>query len=674
MPFRWGLSSMNKQMIKYMKLRIRNKGDLIRLRNLIAYKVFRNSTKINKFISYKIPRREYNNYLTKTLIDITKIDASLIGDEVNYVGKMTMENRFDLLGSGWVRYRNDIKDDSRNTCGYRGIPWNVDIKTGYRWPGGYLDENKCIHSPDGVDIKNVWELGRMNFLVPFSMYVLSETNHERQTEALIHYRNIIQDFIKNNPVGIGVNWVLPMEAAIRVSNILISYDVLKQIDAKDVLNKAFTMLMAQLIYSHIKFIWNNLEKNIFDGRNGNHYYSNIVGLLFATGYLRNKNAFIEKVYKYAREEFFKETKEQFYSEGGHFEGSTGYFKLVAEMAVFGTAMLIRNGESVPDFVMERLYNNKHLAVSLRKTNHSYYFFGDCDSGRFIKIVPHGNFLSNSEAESKFLNLDGYTKLYGKDKKYFQEDDSCMDSLIQYTDGLIGNTQTDTSSLEAAIVCQLAGKRLNYQKVYINSYGRVKQNDRKKQISLNLEQSTLEKYPIKKTTELSGFQMGNNPLDFILFSKVGFCVIRNDRASLLFRFGANEKTGHGHNDTLHYEYEVDGISYQKDPGTYTYTGYPEKRNVYRSAKVHNVPYYGQEQKEFQGIFGYETTDNREIVEFTKSAIAVRYRNMYCDHIRRILIREDRVLVEDYGKSDFDVHRKKQIRKSPAYGVIDRNIEK
>lgn len=665
---------MSKKSIKrIIKLRIRNKGDLIKLRNLIAYKIFRNNTKINKFINYKISQSKCNDYLTKSIIDTTKIDASLIIDEVNYVGRMTMENRFDLLGSGWVRYKSNIKDDSRNIYGYREIPWNVDIKTGYRWPDDYLDEKECINSPDGVDIKSVWELGRMNFLVPFSMYVLSEGDHERQMAALIHYRNMIEDFTKNNPVGIGVNWVLPMEASIRISNILISYDVLKQIDDKDILDKKFTMLIAQLVYSHIKFIWNNLEKNIVGRRNGNHYYSNIVGLLVATGYLRNKNAFTKKVYNYARKEFFKETREQFYSEGGHFECSTGYFRLVAEMAVFGTAMLIRNGEALPRFVVERLYNNKNLAISLRKTNHSYYSFGDCDSGRFVKVVPHGRFLSNGEAESKYLNLNGYTKIYGKDETYFLEDDSSMDSLIRYTDGLIANTKNDTPSLEAVMVYQLAGKKLYYQKEYTNSKERTEQNDKKIQISLNLEQSVLEKYPIKKTTELLGFQIGNKPLDFSLFSKMGFCVIRTDRASLLFRFGANEGTGHGHNDTLHYEYEVDGISCQKDPGTFTYTGYPEKRNTYRSAKAHNVPYYGQEQREFQGIFGYGTTDNREIVELTKNAIGVRYRNMYCDHIRRIVIREGKTLVEDYGLSDFDIHRKMKLRKSPAYGVVDRNIE-
>ncbi|MCI8748632.1 hypothetical protein EBB54_15465 [Schaedlerella arabinosiphila] len=656
-----------------MKLKIKNKGDLIRLRNIIAYKVFKNSTKINKFVGYRIPRRKCDNYLVKSLIDITQIDASLIVDEVNYYGKMTMENRFDLLGSGWVRYRCDIKDDFRGQYEYRGIPWNVDIKTGYRWAADYLDENDCIHSPEGVDIKNVWELGRMNYLVPFSLHVLSETDRELQMAALIHYRNVIEDFTKNNPVGIGVNWVLPMEASIRISNILISYDVLKQTDDKDILDTEFTILIGQLVYSHIKFIWNNLEKNIFGGKNGNHYYSDIVGLLVATGYLQNKNVFTKKVYNYAREEFFKETKEQFYSEGGHFEGSTGYFKLVAEMAVFGTAMLIRNGEVIPGFVMERLYNNKNLAVSLRKTNHSYYSFGDCDSGRFVKVVPHGRFLSNSEAESKYLNLDGYTKIYGKAEKYFLEDDSSMDSLIRYTDGLIANTKNDTPSLEAVMVYQLAGKRLNYQKKYTNGNMGAEQNDKKVQISLNLEQSVLEKYPIKKSTELIDFKTQNKLLDFTLFSKMGFCVIRSDKASLLFRFGTNERSGHGHNDTLHYEYEVDGISHQKDPGTFTYTGYPEKRNAYRSAKAHNVPYYGQEQREFQGIFGYRTADNREIVEFTKSAIAVRYRNMYFEHIRRIVIRDNKVLVEDYGKRDFDIHRKMQLRKSPAYGVIDRNIE-
>lgn len=648
---------------------IRNRGDVIRLRNLIAYKVFRNSTKINRFISYKLPERKYGDYIFKSLIDITQINTELVSNEIRYAGKMAMENRFDLLGSGWVRYIESVRKIRENKKKYPQICWNIDIKTGYRWPEGFLDEKECIESPEGVDIKNVWELGRMNYLVPFALYILAATNHEKKA-AICHYKNIVTDFMQSNPVGMGVNWVLPMEASIRVSNILISYDLIKQADKDGILGDKFSALMAQLVYAHIRFIWNNPEKNIFGGRNGNHYYSNIVGLLVAAGYIRKRDSFADKVFEYARKEFLKETKEQFYAGGGHFEQSTGYFRLTAEMAVFGAAILLRNGYDMPGDITDRLWNNSRLARDLRKTDGSFYSFGDCDSGRFIKTGMYGSYFSNEEAGNRFLNLEGYTAVYGTGDLYFWEDNSCLDSLIKYTEGLFGNGEREAESLEEQIIRQLSGGRIPVcpkTQDGIDMAGNGREEDF---IPVKLDRDMIDRYPYKKVTELSFDLPDNRSWDASLYLKMGFYVLRNERSSLLFRFGNNEGAGHGHNDTLHYEYEVNKESCHADRGTYTYTGYPEIRNRYRSTAAHHVPYYGYEQREFMGLFGYGSADTREIVEYTDDSIAVRYVNKYCDHIRRIKRYDGKILVEDYGKSDYETYQGEPIDMSPAYGVIER----
>ena len=654
-----------------MKLKIRNHGDIIRLRNLIAYKVFKNSTRINKFISYELPGRKSGDYELRSLIDITQIDTGLISNEIKYAGKMAMENRFDLLGSGWVRYTEADEESNEKKKEYHHICWNLDIKTGYRWSCGYLNEAECIDSPEGVDIKNVWELGRMNYLVPFALYILAETSNEKKV-AICHYKNIIIDFEQSNPAGRGVNWVLPMEASIRLSNILISYDLIKQADKDSILGEDFSSLMGQIVYAHIKFIWNNLEKNIFGGRNGNHYYSNIAGLLIATGYLKNRDLFTDKVYDYAAEEFLKETKEQFYAGGGHFEQSTGYFRLTAEMAVFGTAMLIRNGYNIPKYITERLINNKKLAYALRKTDGSYYSFGDCDSGRFIKTGMYGVFFPNEEAEERFLNLKGYTAAYGSDDPYFFEDESCMKSLIRYTDGLLGNGESKEQSIEEQMIGQLAGEKIPGcfdAADSMNGAGKDRDGDYAQK---KLHRELINKYPYKKVTEITRILLENSLWNASIYLEMGFYVIRSERSSLFFRFGSNEGSGHGHNDTLHYEYEVNGDSYQADRGTFTYTGYPGKRNLYRSTAAHNVPYYGYEQRNFNGLFGYSSSDTREIVEYTDNSVAVRYSNGFCDHIRRICVCDSKILVEDYGKNDYQICRRTQINMSPSYGVIERKV--
>lgn len=476
------------KMMRIRDIRIKSNADVIRLRNIIFYKAFGTSTAINRFVPYCVSDKQIKRAQIASLIHLEELQPTLVDRKVRYIGQMALQNRFDLLGSGWVRWTfgqnvlgvlgyNYQKDfpctvdgvdaqiiKNRNykeydfETGYERIAWNRDIKTGYVWPISYLDENMCIDSPRGVDIKTVWELGRMNFLMPLALCAYAENDINKRAAFVSHYESVLKDFAHSNPVGVGVQWMFAMEASIRISNILMSYDIIRQISA-DALDSETESLVKKLLLEHIRYIWRNIEKNIMLGGNGNHYFSNIAGLLIACAYLKGNNR-SRRILEFAKKEFCKEVSEQFYPEGGHKEASSGYFRLVAEMTVICSAVLAGMGEEIPEVVASRMISNREFALALKRKDDDYFSFGDCDDGRFIKVAVYGELVSNHDAEQRFLNIRGYSELYGQEDDFFVENHHSLNSLIHYTDGLLNiKGKEGNNALEEAFIRAIAGKNM-----------------------------------------------------------------------------------------------------------------------------------------------------------------------------------------------------------------------
>lgn len=93
----------------------------------------------------------------------------------------------------------------------------------------------------------------------------------------------------------------------------------------------------------------------------------------------------------------------------------------------------------------------------------------------------------------------------------------------------------------------------------------------------------------------------NSLDHY-FDKTGFYVKKSDQLELVVRagkIGQNGKGGHDHNDQLSFELAYKSQAIIVDPGTYNYTAYPEKRNLFRSTESHNLMFInGLEQNTFE----------------------------------------------------------------------------
>ncbi len=254
-----------------------------------------------------------------------------------------LNHKFNLLGSGWtkvshheeyngfsgIKYLNIIHIDknkfsevfikkaNRNYSrlifseipeNYVLIDWQRDFRSGYRW--SELEPSKLIRYGNlkGVDIKNPWEIGRMQHLILF-FYSWKMSNNNLYADE---FQNQILDFIASNPPYMGVQWQNAMEPSIRVSNWILVFCLFYangyQFDDK------FIKILIISINDHISFIENNLEWS--GGLRGNHYFSNLSGLIIAKlflGYeknLQNLELLINSI--------LEEIDYQFMNDGGNF--------------------------------------------------------------------------------------------------------------------------------------------------------------------------------------------------------------------------------------------------------------------------------------------------------------------------------------------------------------------
>jgi len=658
----------------------------------------------------------------KSFIDINKLDISGIDKKVaEYHIKMYLSHRFDLLGSGWVKntydskplglegykYDMNVEFDLEKLLkpahvkrakeiwelvdkDYIPIDWQKDYKSGYRWSARdwYKDTRKVIGRALGADIKVPWELARMQHLPQLAVFSLVCPEHKEK--SIREFKNQVLDFIATNPPKMGVNWACTMDVAIRAANMLIAYDMFDQLDTNNILDNKFKQIFANSVYEHGFHIINNLEYNEF--LTSNHYLSDIVGLLFVGAYLDNGEWI-----SYAVQEIIKEMKKEFYEDGGNFESSTSYHRLSGELMVYATALivrllqenkikkidykiknqkfkLIRNQQTLithlPQWYIDRLYKIGRFTVDITKPNGDIPQFGDNDSGRFFRFSPNGDFLSNKEAEDKYLNLKGYNELireYGdtKDDLYWDENILNHQTFISAINGLFDDDifQTDFR-FEKSFTKILANSKT------LHPQDQAYQTIRTRALTIDVDLTYIKE--IKYTLP---FNAQNESYNIFTYPDSGIIILKNAKFYLAICAtppGQNNNGGHTHNDKLSYELWIDGKDIAKDPGTYLYTPLPHRRNEFRSTKAHNVPMIDNlEQNSWSecsaGLFSMFIESELIIENFNKNFIkfVLRYKDVIV--ARSFLFKDNLLLIVDKSNNNLFYNSFKQY--SNGYGKLD-----
>ena len=209
----------------------------------------------------------------KQLIDVDsllKVDTIQDDTYIHY-----MNHEYDFLGLGWANWNCSSVNEPID--GYKKIAWNKDINSGYDFP--YTNFINTI--PKGTDIKIPWELARMQYWPQIALYGLKHS--DRKEEVLIEFQNQMLDFMKCNPLESGIHFYCAMEVAIRSVNLMIAYDIISQYKM-NCFTQTFVNAFEEYIFSHLHVIIARLEKNYFTGHTGNHYLTDLCGILWICMY------------------------------------------------------------------------------------------------------------------------------------------------------------------------------------------------------------------------------------------------------------------------------------------------------------------------------------------------------------------------------------------------------
>src|SRR5438093_108752 len=333
-----------------------------------------------------------------------------------------MRYEFDLLGSGQV-------------CLGERIDWQRDFKSGKKWESAYFEEIREVEIKDDSDIKIPWELSRCyHFIILGKAFFFS--GDERYAKEFISQ---FEDWIEKNEVYFGVNWHCAMEVAFRAINWIWAYYLFSS-------SKLFTSekrsVFIQSLAAHGKYIYDNLEfdRRLLDGEylrvNGNHYLSDLVGLVYLGILLPGSEA--KKWLTKGVEELILEIDVQVLSDGVHWEMAPSYHRLVSEMLISAAILCRQNGINLPSKTLDRIRRMFLYIMHYTRPDGLCPLVRDADDGR-LHLLGGNEFrdhrhllsaaaiffddqslLSNGAAYSEdalwLLGLDGYTKFVGLDKK------------------------------------------------------------------------------------------------------------------------------------------------------------------------------------------------------------------------------------------------------------------
>jgi len=436
-------------------------------------------------------------------------------DEQNILSEAqdVLDNRFDTLGSGKVHLGDTIN-------------WHRDFKSGKVWDVKSPILLDLLDLKNPSDVKVPWELSRFHqvWWLGKAYWLTRDEKYAAKFVALV------DDWIANNPVGLGVNWAVAMEVAFRATNWIAGYYFF--CESKSISDE-FWLRFSKNLYVHGVHIRNHLE---YTWRNGNHFLSDIVGLIFLGIFFRT-TGFGKSWIAWGVRNLENEMERQVCADGVDYEKSTSYQRLVIELFYTATILCIKNNISLTPAFMERLENMFEFIHHYVRPDGSIPLFGDADDGRLFRFIADADINDHRHA-------------------------LCVGAILFRR----GDFKHAAHSFYQDALWLFGGEGFErYQMLQPDS-----------------------RDPGSKA-----------------FSEGGFYIMRGEHVHLMIDagdIGMGGMGGHGHNDTLSFEYWADGGPLIVDSGTYAYTFDVPSRQELRSTKSHNtIVVDGKEIATFVGLW-------------------------------------------------------------------------
>jgi hypothetical protein len=254
------------------------------------------------------------------------------------------------------------------------INWNREYKRGINTPllfGPWMDYRD---TNSYGDFKYFWELPRLQHLITLAKaYYL--TGEENYAEEVI---NQIKGFIEQSPYLLGVNWIMPMEAAIR----LVSISWITAFLAKHLKeNPHACRPILQLITSHISYVTRNYSA--YSSAN-NHLVAEAAGV-FITAVCFRQLEKMDAYYQKAYEILCKEIINQHHPDGVNKEQAVHYQVFALTFFLLAATLARANNIELPDEYWHTIESSANFLASIANDNCSIPSIGDSDDGKAVLL-------------------------------------------------------------------------------------------------------------------------------------------------------------------------------------------------------------------------------------------------------------------------------------------------
>lgn len=308
------------------------------------------------------------------------------------------------------------------------------IKNNFDPPNWFLNyKNKKLHPAFNLqwwkindfdenigDIKLIWELSRMDWLIPFSqMGVLGDLRHIDKLNSWL------KDWVENNQPYIGPNWKCGQEASIRVINLALTCYILDQ-------KNTSTLQLCRLIELHLERIKPTIKYAL--AQNNNHGTSEAAALFIGGSWLSNMGITSGKVYTNLGRKLLEGRVKKLIDEKGTFsQYSANYHRLMLDTLSFTEIwrMYICEKSFSKSFYLKAKLATKWLNIIIFNSNGCTPNLGANDGAKLLQINnssyvdyrPSVNLASNLfNRESSFIdeNSINHLKWLRVDEKKYHE--------------------------------------------------------------------------------------------------------------------------------------------------------------------------------------------------------------------------------------------------------------
>lgn len=269
-----------------------------------------------------------------------------------------------------------------NLLGYRGltfgdpVDWHLDPVSGLRAPLAHWSRINPLDASLIGDSKVIWELNRHQWLVSLGQ-AYQITGDRRYADAFSGY---VQDWIRANPVGVGINWASSLEVALR----LISWSwALFLFQGSVELSPELYLTMLEAVSAHAGHIEKYLSYYFAPNT---HLTGEALGLFYA-GLLFPEVRPAKRWRELGARILIEQSERQIYSDGVYFEQSTYYQRYTVEIYLHFMMLAARNGTEIPAEIGERVQKMLDALLALRRPDGSMPQVGDADGGWLLPLVP-----------------------------------------------------------------------------------------------------------------------------------------------------------------------------------------------------------------------------------------------------------------------------------------------